>query len=100
MVGSIHAEVFRIAEHECPRLFGKIKAGNRPDKFPAPEEIASSRFKFMRDINKINERISNLSGRNPDDNLNKSWGDWLTTVQTTLEIVDENKKNKPQKLRK
>lgn len=48
----------------------------------------------MRDINKINERISNLSGRNPDENLNKSWGDWLVTAETTLEITEEKKRIK------
>lgn len=47
----------------------------------------------MKDINKVNERISNLSGRNPDLNIDKSWGDWLSTVQSVLEIADEKKKS-------
>ena len=46
-------------------------------------------MKFIKDINKINERVSRLSNRNPDENMNKSWGDWLNTTQTVLEMEDE-----------
>ena len=94
MVNPIHAEVFRIAEIECPRLFGTRKADTRPNKLPTAEEIYESRVRFMKDINKINERVSKFSGRNPDDNLNKTWGDWLTTCQTVFEEMDAMKKKK------
>ena len=33
--------------------------------------------------------MSRLSNRNPDENMNKSWGDWLNTTQTVLEMEDE-----------
>lgn len=95
VVYPIHAAVFRIAEIECPRLFRSNKGGKRPARIPTPEEVTGGRVEFMRSLNKINEVVSTSSGRNPDLNLNKTWGDWLTTAQVALEISDEKSRKKP-----
>lgn len=49
---------------------------------------------MVTDINKINETVSELSNRDPDDNFDKSWGDWLTTVQLRLDMNEQRKKKK------
>lgn len=58
-------------------------------------EIWKEKLNFVKSINKLNERVSQMSSRNPDENMNKTWGDWLVTAQVTLEMRDENKKAAP-----
>lgn len=58
------------------------------------DEIYQSKQKMIKDLNKINDRVSQLSGRDPDRNMNKGWGDWLATAQVTLEIADQAKKKR------
>lgn len=55
-----------------------------------------SKLKFVKEVNKLNERVSQMSGRNPDDNMkNKTWAEWCATAEVTLELADEmNSKNK------
>ena len=48
----------------------------------------------MKEINKFNEIVSQMSSRNPDDNMNKAWGDWLVTAEVTLEMNEEKNKKK------
>lgn len=93
---SIHTQVFRVAEIECPRIFGKHKSDKRQNRLHADTgEIWIEKLKFVKEINKLNERVSQMSMRNPDENMNKTWGDWLVTAQVTLEMQDENKKATP-----
>lgn len=100
---TIHTQVFRVAEIECPRIFGKHKSDKRPDKPRARlsklhsdlEEIWNEKLNFVKNINKLNERVSQFSNRNADENMNKTWGDWLVTCQVVHEMQDEKKKTMP-----
>lgn len=43
----------------------------------------------MKDVNKLNEKVARMSNRNPDDLLNKEWGDYCATMQIAFEMNDK-----------
>lgn len=86
-VSPIHSKVFRAASIECPRIFKSGKANNRPNKLPVEEEaIARERLQRMRDTNKLNQHIANISNRNADELILRPFVEWCAIAQTALEM--------------
>lgn len=88
----IHRKVFTAGAVECPRIFKGGKADKRPNKIAYEEtHIAKVRLQMMRDINKMNQHIANISNRNADELILRPFVEWCAIAQTALEMQPKKK---------
>ena len=95
----IDREIFRVAGVECPYLFRPNAPAHKPNRLPdEAAEISTKRIAAFKDINKLNQRVAEITKRNPDDLLRKPFVEWCSVAQIGFEM--ERAKPKKQTTKK